>query len=105
MDGKKKKKTCETSRIGQDGYQRQQDSTRAAQEEEDPLYNWPVSLFLKSFSPYISPRNSVRFDSSSTQREKPSRPRAQLSFVFYWQDARADRWYGRQARPALTQHK
>jgi hypothetical protein len=83
MDGKKKKKTCETSRIGQDGYQRQQDSTRAAQEEEDPLYNWPVSLFLKSFSPYISPRNSVRFDSSSTQREKPSRPRAQLSFVFY----------------------
>ena len=36
MDGKKKKKTCETSRIGQDGYQRQPDSTRAAQ-EEDPL--------------------------------------------------------------------
>lgn len=78
---RRSKKTCERSRIGQDGYQRQQDSTRAAQEEEDPLYNWPVSLFLKSFFPYISPRNSVRFDSSSTQREKPSRHSSLLFFI------------------------
>lgn len=90
---RRRKKTCERSRIGQDGYQQQRRTTHTY----GSLYNLPENrLLLKAFSPFscllvliLLPPNHLP-------------PEYRPLFVFI--DKTPGRIYGRQEAPVLTPH-